>query len=122
MDLYHFTCQHGAEGIRDDGVVIPVAHLRRREPGLPEVLVPWAEFVWFTDLDLPLRDCLGLTSYMLRCDRTEHRFRALSGSELVPWMTVRKRYPWRVALEVPGTRPVHWYVSTEPVPVVEAPR
>ena len=43
MDLYHFTCGHRADGIRDAGVVIPGHHLRHAE-GLATTAIPWSEF------------------------------------------------------------------------------
>lgn len=121
MDLFHFTCDHRVQGIRNDGVVIPGRH-QRRDAGLPATGIPWADFAWFTDLAVPAREPLGLTMELIRCDRTEFRFRAISGSSLMPWLEVRRSYPWRHFLESAGTRPGNWYVSAESVPVIEDPR
>jgi hypothetical protein len=120
MDLYHFTCAHRVQHIRDDGIVVPGQHLKR-DDGLPATAIPWSAFAWFTDLSVPAREPLGLTMELLRCDRTAFRFRALTGSALMPWLEVRRGYPWRHFLESPGTRPGNWYVSAESVPVIEDP-
>ena len=121
MDLYHFTCSHRVQQIRDEGMVVPGHHLIG-DDGLRTTAIPWAGFAWFTDLAVPARLPLGLTSDLLICDRTEYRFRALAGSSLVPWMTVRRSHPWRVFLESAGARPANWYVSPEAVAVVEDPQ
>lgn len=118
---YHYTCGHRAPGIREDGVVIPGHHLPSASPLISGI--PWARFAWFTDLDVPIKDALGLTSDLLICDRTEYRFRALDPDRLVAWMSIRLNYEFRHWLEAaPGARPAHWYVSRDSVPVIEAPR
>jgi hypothetical protein len=87
-------------------------------------LPPWGVFAWFTDMPTPNRDALGLTSTILDCDRTAYRFRAELGGDLMRWTSVRRGYPgWAYELEnAYGARPMHWYVSRDPVPVIEAPR
>lgn len=121
--LYHYTCAHRAPLVRADGVVIP-GHHQKRDPGYSSGIraIPWAAFAWLTDLEVPAREPLGLTMDLLRCDRTEFRFRAVEGAVLVPWVSVRRMYPWSVYLEQAGARPAHWYVSPDPVPVIESPR
>lgn len=111
MTLYHYTCGHRAPMIRQD------QHIR---PGndLGTLKVPWSAFGWFTDMAVPVRDALGLTSYCLDCDRTEYRFTVLGEpAELVPWVSVRREYDdWGRLLEsAPGARPRHWWVSPLPV-------
>jgi hypothetical protein len=129
---WHYTCGHRAPLIRDDGYVLP-GHKVQRDPGTPSPIgaIPWAAYAWFTDLDLParvptldpMRDALGLTMDLLRCDRVEYRFRAIEGARLIHWVDIRRNYPWSQFLEAaPGARPAHWYVSVDPVPVIEAPR
>lgn len=64
---------------------------------------------------------LGLTSVLLSCDRTEHRYAAVDESLLTPWPL------WAIANAVPdyvidllhhdGSRPDTWLVATRPVPV-----
>lgn len=106
--LWHFTCADGRAGILRSGAVQP---LRPSHPGP-------SQYAWFTDLDGPDRLALGLTSHILDCDRTEHRFRATDTSGLRPWVEVRRMHPWARLIETaPGAMPRHWYVSTEPVPV-----
>jgi hypothetical protein len=122
--LYHYTCDHRAPLVRADGLVVPAHHLRR-DDGRPNpvALIPWCAFAWFTDLEVPIRAALGLTSDLVACDRTEYRFRAIEGARLVHWTDIRRRYGWAEILETaPGARPAHWYVSADPVPVIEAPQ
>ena len=104
--LWHYTCQHAHDKITDT--------LR---PGLDG-------FVWLTDLDAPYMQALGLTRYLLACDRTAHRYRVTDTRDVMPYVTIRSTLDTlrRVGLEVDGTLPRHWYVSTTHVPVVYDPR
>jgi hypothetical protein len=109
--LWHFTCSHSVDGIHADGELRPHQH-----PWMPEPLV------WLTDLEVPFRDALGLTSHTLGCDRTEHRFEVADPTAAVWWptyaRTVRLATGQRLALEqAPGAMPAHWWVSAEPIPV-----
>lgn len=76
-ELWHFTCGHGRDGITDSGMLIvnPFA----ASTGVPEL-------IWLTDLDVPIRDALGLTSNLLGCDRTAHRYRVTDTTGCVPWI------------------------------------
>lgn len=117
-DLYHYTCDHGHQAIGAAGSILPGARLTDRP-------TPWpARFVWLTDLERPLRQALGLTSYVLSCDRTRFRYRATDTSMVAPWWAVARHLPREVREELEGAvgaRPAHWYVSAEPVPVVFDP-
>ena len=120
-DLFHFTCAHRAPLIRADGYVRPLAELLDTEPA--RLVVPWGAFAWFTDLAVPIRDALGLTSSILKCDRTEYRFRVFPPVEVTQWASVRREFPWAWELETAdGARPMHWWISADPIPVIEAPR
>lgn len=109
--LYHYACAHAAPQIRRSGVVRPnpMAAL---------------QLAWFTDLAVPDRDKLGLTSMMLACDRTEFRFLvAADDDRIVPWpVWCRVQGVGRRAREryeaSPGAAPLHWWVAAEPVEVV----
>jgi hypothetical protein len=110
MDLYHYTCDHGHDQI--DDLVVPATWQTDRASGTPGV------YAWFTDLADPMRDALGLTSHMLACDRTAHRYRVLDSVGVVPWVTVRRMWAWAEELEsAPGARPRHWFVADGPVRV-----
>jgi hypothetical protein len=74
--------------------------------------------VWLTDLEVPDRKALGLTSDLLDCDRLEHR--VVVDVEAEHWPRYARRLPLelRRRLELAaGARPMHWYVSEHPVPV-----
>jgi hypothetical protein len=118
---FHYTCEHRAPGIRDDGLVYP-GHKQTHGANADILGIPWAAYAWFTDLAVPAREPLGLTNEILVCDRTAFRFRAIDGARLVPWISIRRNHPWAGYLETGGARPAHWYVSVDPVPVIEAPR
>ena len=115
--LYHYTCDHAAPLIRESGTVLSLAALNAGgRPGMP----PWGMFSWFTDLDTPDRNGLGLTSNILDCDRTAHRFTVADATEVEQWVNIHWSHPWGSVLEsAPGALPMHWWVATEPVPVVQ---
>jgi len=107
--LYHYACSHSAAGIRADGFLRPHA----------QVLLGDVKLVWLTDMEVPDADALGLTSWTLRCDRTEHRFEVDYDAQR--WVSYARGLTpeQRWALEIaPGARPMHWWVSTESVPIL----
>ena len=108
--LYHYTCEHWAMMIGPAGV-----------------LRPWYQpflgigLVWLTDMAEPDREALGLTSSMLMCDRTEHRYRVTSAADIEPWLL----FPSHAAddeflalFESPPRQPARWFVSRHDVAVV----
>jgi len=110
--LWHFTCGHSIAGIEATGQLRPNRHPLLEEP-----------LVWLTDLDVPFRDALGLTSLTLRCDRTEHRFAVTDPASAVWWLSyvTSRGVPRDVYTDLasaPGAMPRHWWVSTEPVSVI----
>jgi len=117
--LWHYTCDHGHEAIGEFGVLVPGRVLA------PDRMPPdyWpADFVWLTDLARPNRDALGLTSWIIECDRTAHRYRAAWEVTIKPWVEVRRSVNSPESLEAAeGARPRHWYVSRDPVAVRWAP-
>lgn len=108
--LYHYTCSHAAPQIEASGALRP-----HRQPQLDGRLL-----VWFTDMQHPDRDALGLTSHLLRCDRTEHRVTVETG-QAVWWPVYARRMP-RVMRDVietcPGVLPMHWWVASGHVPIL----
>lgn len=105
--IYHYTCDdHGRPGIERDGVI---------RPGIDG-------FAWFTDLDVPHREALGLTMHYTRCDRTAHRFEIdPDDPALTPWTVARRAVPpaYRAALDAsPGALLRHWFVAETPVRVI----
>lgn len=115
--LWHYTCDHGRAGIdATEGFVVPARYQTDKVAGGP------GEYAWFTDLATPARDALGLTSQILHCDRTAHRYRVTDATDVVPWTEVRRQWLWAEELEsAPGARPRHWFVATVAVPADYAP-
>jgi hypothetical protein len=77
--------------------------------------------VWLTDLDVALRDALGLTSQTLTCDRTRHRYRVIDVDGCAPYIGHPLRSELRALEQFDGVRPKHWWLSMRPVPVVYDP-
>jgi hypothetical protein len=118
--LWHFTCDHGHLGIGDKGLLLPGRMLANPDTRWPFSAWPSA-LVWATDLAKPNRDALGLTSHMLRCDRTAHRYR-IDPTLLLPWIDVRHDVMRKLGMATveeleatPGSRPMHWWVGFSPV-------
>lgn len=106
--LWHWTCDHGAEGIRRDGLVWP-----NRQSFL--------SIAWFTThgkRNERTRLACGLTSHTLGCDRMDNRFRAAEGAFLIRWLDADPAQKWRDLLHTPGTDPASWWISFSEVPVV----
>lgn len=108
MILYHYTCDHGSEKIARSGELRPNAH-----PLLP---VP---VVWLTSEPAPDRIGLGLTSTIIRCDRTAWRVR-VDTEQADPWHVFARRYRItrgiRDELEA-GRWPMSWFVSEDPIAI-----
>jgi hypothetical protein len=110
VTLYHYTCDdHGLPGIREAGEL----RINARSP-LP--------LLWLTDLEVPDRNALGLTSNYISCDRTAVRITVTDHPGVVPWWRWRRAHPearaFASALEAAwGARPAHWFVSESPLPV-----
>lgn len=106
--LWHWTCEHAAEGIRRQGVVVPHGG--------------WSWWTDITQADGRTRRALGLTSETLDCDRMAYRFRAADIDDIMPWrgfVTARDlTRSYVTALEsAPGAQPWHWWVATVDVPI-----
>jgi hypothetical protein len=100
--FYHYTCADGVAGIHRDGIIRPNAH-----PLLCE------ELVWLTDMEVPVRAALGLTSHTLTCDRTEYRV-TVRTNQAVWWPIYARRVDPAVRREFEfalGAMPAHWWVS-----------
>jgi hypothetical protein len=108
--LWHYTCEHGNRAIEHTAERAGSVGRGLIRPGLDG-------WVWATDLDVPVRDALGLTSHSLGCDRTEFRWRLDDLSVeayFVPWVSARRSVdPVRLdAIEgAPGVMLRHWFVS-----------
>lgn len=101
-ELFHYTCHERRMLIGDEGWLKPS----------PQTLLLWA-----TDLDVPVREALGLTSVALDCDRGEYRYRVLEPEKFLPWMAIRRNFrPEFVEMleHVDGVMPRHWWVAARP--------
>jgi hypothetical protein len=112
--LYHYTCaEHGAVGIERDGIIKPNRHPWLRDLG---------PLVWLTDLDHAYAAPLGLTRYLVSCDRTAIRYPVFSSdiADLVFWPHLSGVARDRAAvarLEAPPAWPSRWWVARCVVPV-----
>jgi hypothetical protein len=108
LSLYHFTCDHGRQGIGKRG---------RLQPHINPLL--GCKVVWLTTQALPSREQTGLTSRYLTCDRMQFRY-VVSGIGVAacePWLTssVRKAAGAVVEdLESFGD-PENWWIARRPV-------
>lgn len=121
--LWHYTCDHGRQGLGPAGTLLALAQLEpERSLQAPYDL---ARLVWLTDLDTCWPEALGLTSRSISCDRTLYRYRATDQAGVTWWPRMRRQVdPYvRQALEsAPGARPMHWYTALGgTVPVVYDP-
>ena len=121
--LYHYTCAHGCQAIGEEGLLQPLRVLMPREQrvGWEPWRLPIADLIWLTDLNVPFREALGLTSYSLGCDRTTYRYRVTDASLCQPYVKVRRQLPRQLRIQLEsaeGVMPRHWWVSLAPVPVV----
>ena len=118
-ELYHYTCDHGHDALGEFG------HVRSR---FDRHLRPFDELAyisWFTDLDHPIPGPLGLTSQILTCDRTAHRYIVCDEApEVYRYMDKRHllSHTTQEGLEsAPGAMPMHWHVAVVPIAVAYHP-
>jgi hypothetical protein len=105
--LYHWTCSHGARGIRTDGLIKPAQWPLR--------------LVWLTTERRPragLRQALGLTSNLLSCDRMTALFRVDDTKKCQRWLDTADAdtaYGQMLA-GAPGADPSLWWVCAASLP------
>ncbi|WP_433460746.1 hypothetical protein [Micromonospora sp. CA-248212] len=112
--LYHFTCSHAAPLIRQGG--------RLRAFAQPQL--DGRKLIWLTDLEVPTRAQLGLTSHLLRCDRMEYRVTVEVDADR--WVSYARAAfgsakARRRAVDLgraPGALPMHWWVTDVEAPVL----
>jgi hypothetical protein len=129
--LYHYSCAHTREPIARAGRLMPLHDWRKLDRKLvehgeaPSGLTRAPSVVWLTDLaDLPnlaAIESLGLTSFLLDCDRTRYRY-TVDGAGVLAWRDFVKAWRpnpiWLAMLEEFGA-PDRWFVATFPLPIVE---
>lgn len=108
MKLFHYTCSHARSKILLDGILKP------NERGYRQLL-------WLTDLAVPSVQGLGLTSFMLRCDRTQWRV-SVESEIATPWTKWAHdhKVEWQIREVLdgtPGAMPLHWWVSEVDIPI-----
>lgn len=108
--LYHYTCtDHGHPGIYGSGEV---------RPGMDGV-------VWLTDLEVPVRDAIGLTRVSTKCDRGAVRYRVdTADRRVVSWMEFRRGVTRDIIDDLetfPGAMSRHWFVALEAMPATYDP-
>jgi hypothetical protein len=112
--LYHYTCDHGDRDIRKEGALRGNAH-----PLMPDA----GPIIWLTDMDVPDMAALGLTKWLIRCDRTRFRF-SVETDRAEHWPRAARRLcapDARRGLDfAPGARPMHWWIveGSEMVPTL----
>lgn len=104
--LYHFTCNHGFEGIRKTNVLLPNAH---------PLMLNLGAILWLTDLSEPTKEAVGLTNSWTTCDRLAYRY-IVRCKAAAHWSKVRQRAPKDIVetLESYG-QPEHWWIVRRPV-------
>lgn len=120
MTLYHYTCSCSEAEIRRTGLLLPGRALGADPAEIPREWAWQLDVIWLTDLDIPHRVALGLTMEIIACDRTEYRCVVGDAPAVVPWHRFARRLSsrQRTGLETGCRLPMHWWVSTEPVPVL----
>jgi hypothetical protein len=109
--LYHWTCAHGARGIRATGLIKPADWPLR--------------LIWLTTERRPragLKQALGLTSNLLSCDRMTALFRVDDTEKCLRWLDTAHadtKYGQMLA-EAPGADPSLWWVCSAPLPSRQA--
>lgn len=104
--LYHFTCEHGREGIARTGTLIPRTHPFMQHLG---------PLLWLTDLAEPTPESVGLTSTTLSCDRLAHRF-IVQSHAAVRWTEIRRMVPRDVVESLEAfSKPAHWWIVRRPL-------
>lgn len=133
MPLYHYTCQHGHEGILRDGVirsaVTQLDQAKRRALRKLGIAAVTSQVVWLTTLPHVVRlniNQVGLGMYEIerltgaaQCDRSAHRYEITEENVIIKsWAEQRRIWPIAVvqSLEsLPGARPDTWWISRGPL-------
>lgn len=125
MTLWHYTCDHTRAALGDSGRLISaLAQIdAAKTADWPKWKRTISGLIWLTDLDVPIRDALGLTMNTIGCDRTRHRYRVVNYTA-IRYSVARRDLPKRLRDELesaPGAMPMHWWFAWTPVPVVYDP-
>lgn len=109
MRLYHYCCSCSARRITQRGFLQPNG----------AALFGMA-LVWLTDLAVPDREGLGLTSHILRCDRLEHQYIAdVEAEQVERWIDSDIRRTLSAEPDFhefeDGRRPDTWWIATRPI-------
>lgn len=99
--LYHFTCEHGFEGITKDREITARVH-----PFMPSL----GPLVWLTDNPHPTADDVGFGGEFSICDHMAYRY-AVTTKAAIPWSRIRLLAPREVVTVLEKfSDPDHWFV------------
>ena len=112
--MYHYTCEHGHAGLGDGGWTLP-----NWNP------IIGAHLTWFTDMDTPDRDTLGLTSEtgLLSCDRLTYRYKTVhptGDGDIYPWLNSSEQAQTSPHTQADMQRfgdPARWFIARRQVEV-----
>lgn len=109
MRLLHRTCDHGKRLIEQDMTLRPLN-------------VSYRGLIWLSDLDRCDPRAIGLTSFMLRCNRMEW-ICEVDTEVALPWTVWahENKVPLHIRLaldHVDGAQPRNWWVSELPLDVI----
>lgn len=123
--FYHYTCDHGRDGIGDYGVIHPIGALFPVMPaaGLTDDERLMRALLWATDLPEPDIEGLGLTSEILSCKRWIYRYRITNPMPLMRFSDMQYRFSPEAqkGLLEGAVKPEHWFVSWRPLPAIYDP-
>ena len=114
--LYHYTCAHALEKIKEMGTLLGSVHPILRFHG---------RIVWLTDLDVPVVRAIGMPKPTRDCDRLQYRISVSGEWDTVAWWPVWSQrnvaLPLRQALEVneQGALFAHWWLAFGDIPITE---
>jgi hypothetical protein len=118
--LWHFTCEHGREGIGEAGNVWPMAMF---DPDAAERLPWWFEpmggISWWTDQGDGQGSVVTSRATSSGCERWLYRYRALDSERAIPygrWARVLEPRVRFILEHAPGALPGTWWVAENSMP------
>lgn len=128
--LYHYTCEHHAQNLARTGRLVAGWDLAALSTQIALTVNPLtnltSKLIWMTDLPDVTQETahmVGLTMELVKCDRTEYRFRVLQSPGITPFDMLKVPPFMQNALRElrKGVACNHIFVGTRPVQVVHQP-